>query len=234
MKLIFEHATDNTPTVSTFQFVPERPVSFTAGQFVEVTIPHDQADSRGTKRWFTISSSPSDEKISITTKFAAEDGSSFKEALRSLQPGDSITISDPMGDFVLPKLVQTPLVFVAGGIGITPFLSIFQWLKTSNEARPIKFLQAVSNEDEIGFQDIIEASKQHVTTIVSQPSAAWGGQRGHLTAEMILGLEQPTDDTLVYISGPESLVDTLTHGLIKAGLNKHQIVGDYFPNYPSE
>lgn len=139
-----------------------------------------------------------------------------------------------MGDFVLPKLVQTPLVFIAGGIGVTPFLSIFQWLKATNEERPIKFLLAVANEDEIGFQDIFESAKQHATIVVSQPSPAWGGERGHLSAEMILGLEQPTDDTFVYISGPESLVENLTHDLIKAGLNKHQVVGDYFPNYPAE
>ena len=234
MRLTFDHATDDTPTISTFYFKSEQPVSFTAGQFVEVTIPHDKADSRGPKRWFTLSSSPTDDKISITTKFTAENGSTFKQALRSLQPGDSVTISDPMGDFVLPKLVQTPLIFVAGGIGVTPFLSIFQWLKATNEERPIKFLQAVSNEDEIGFQDVFEAAKQHATIVVSQPSAAWGGERGRLSAEMILGLEQPTDDTLVYISGPETLVETLTHDLLKSGLKKHQVVGDYFPNYPSE
>ena len=234
MKLTYETTTEDTATVATFFFAPEQQLSYTAGQFVEVTIPHDNADNRGTKRWFTLSSSPTDDKISITTKFATENGSTFKQALRSLVSGDVITISDPMGDFVLPKLVQTPLVFIAGGIGVTPFLSIFQWLKATNEERPIKFLLAVANEDEIGFQDIFESAKQHATIVVSQPSPAWGGERGHLSAEMILGLEQPTDDTFVYISGPESLVENLTHDLIKAGLNKHQVVGDYFPNYPAE
>ena len=234
MQITFDHFEDNTPTISSFYFTPEQPVSYTAGQFIELTIPHDQADQRGTKRWFTLSSSPTDDKISITTKFTSENGSSFKQALRHLKSGEVLTISDPMGDFVLPKLVQTPLVFVAGGIGITPFLSIFQWLKATHEERPIKFLQAVSNEDEISFMGILDDIKQHATFLVSQPSAAWGGERGHLSAEIILGLEKPTDDTLVYISGPESLVETLTKDLIAAGLNKNQIVGDYFPNYPAE
>ncbi len=234
MQITFDHSEDNTPTVITFYFVPEKPVNYTAGQFVELTVPHKHADKRGTKRWFTLSSSPTKAKISITTKFAAKDGSSYKQALRALKPGDNLTISEPMGDFVLPKLVQTPLVFVAGGIGITPFLGIFQWLKDTNEERPIKMLQAVSNEDEIGFVDILDDIKQHATIVVSQPSAAWGGERGHLSAEMILGLEQPTDDTLIYISGPELLVETLTKDLRAAGLKKHQVVGDYFPGYASE
>lgn len=234
MKIIFDHSEDNTPTVSTFFFVPERPVSYTAGQFIELTVPHMLADKRGTKRWFTLSSSPTDDKISITTKFAVKDGSSYKQALRNLTAGDNLTISDPMGDFVLPKLVQTPLVFVAGGIGITPFLSIFQWLKATGEKRPIKFLEAVTNEDEIGFVDILDDIKQHATILVSQPSAAWGGERGRLSTEMILGLEQPTADTLIYISGPESLVETLTKDLLATGLKKHQVIGDYFPGYPNE
>lgn len=234
MKIIFDHSEDNTPTVSTFFFVPERPVSYTAGQFIELTVPHMLADKRGTKRWFTLSSSPTDDKISITTKFAVKDGSSYKQALRNLTAGDNLTISDPMGDFVLPKLVQTPLVFVAGGIGITPFLSIFQWLKATGEKRPIKFLEAVTNEDEIGFVDILDDIKQHATILVSQPSAAWGGERGRLSTEMILGLEQPTADTLIYISGPESLVETLTKDLLATGLKKHQVIGDFFPGYPNE
>lgn len=234
MHITFDHFEDNTPTVKTFFFTSDQPISYTAGQFVELTVPHDKPDSRGPKRWFTLSSSPSQSKLSITTKFASSNGSSFKQAMLLLKPGASLTVSDPMGDFVLPKLVQTPLVFVAGGIGVTPFLSIFQWLKDTGEQRPIKFLQAVSSEEEIGFQDIFEDIKQHATIIVSQPTAAWGGQRGHLSAEIILGLEQPAADTMVYISGPESLVEKLTKDLRAAGLDKHQIVGDYFPGYPNE
>lgn len=234
MQIIFDHVEDNTPSVKTFFFTSERPVAYTAGQFVELTIPHDTPDSRGTKRWFTLSSSPTQPKLSITTKFAANNGSSYKRAMLALKSGTKVTVSDPMGDFVLPKLVQTPLVFVAGGIGVTPFLSIFKWLKDSGEQRPIKFLQAVSNEDEIGFQDIFDDIKQHATIIVSQPTAAWGGERGHLGAQLILGLEEPAADTIVYISGPESLVEKLTKDLLATGLNKHQIVGDYFPGYPSE
>lgn len=234
MQITFDHVDNNTPTVSTFYFVPERPVSYTAGQFIRLTLPHEPADDRGVKRWFTLSSSPTDELISITTKFAKKDGSSFKQTLQNLKAGDTATISDPMGDFVLPKLVQTPLVFVAAGIGITPFLSIFKWLKVTGEDRPIKLIQAVNNEDEIGFVDIFDKVNQHATVVVSQPSAAWGGERGHLSAELILGLGDPTADTLIYVSGPESLVETLVKDLRASGLEKHQIVADYFPGYSSQ
>lgn len=234
MEITLDQVVQNAKNIATFYFKPEKPVIYTAGQFVELTLPHKNPDNRGIKRWFTLSSSPTSEKISITTKFSEHSSSTFKLALSKLAVGDKLSLSEPMGDFVLPKLIQTPLIFVAGGIGITPFLSMLQWLTQTHEARPIKLLQAVATEDEIAFQDILDAAGQHATIVVSDPSPAWGGEHGHLSAEMIIGLKQPSDDTLIYVAGPEPLVETLTKDLIKTGVKKNQIVADYFPGYPSD
>lgn len=231
MTVTFERVVEEADNISTFYFSSSKAVHYTAGQFIELTIKHNHPDSRGIKRWFTLSSSPTDDLLSITTKFARENGSSYKKALKKLKPGDEAEMSEPMGDFVLPKLIQTPLVFVAGGIGITPFKSILSWLNKVQEERPIKLLVGVNNEDEMVFQDIIHKSKIHYTTIVKNPSSAWGGEIGVLSAEMILGLEEPTEDTLIYISGPEPMVEKLEKDLKKAGINKHQLVLDFFPNY---
>jgi ferredoxin-NADP reductase len=231
MKVVLEHVVNETENIRTFFFKTEKPVYFTAGQFAEWTIKHADEDERGIKRWFTISSSPTDEFVSLTTKFAGDKSSSFKKALFKLEPGDEILMSDPMGDFVLPKLTQTPLIFVAGGIGITPFHSILSWLAATGEQRPIKLLYGVRNENEIIFQETFNKAGVHATVVVSEPDAAWGGERGRITAELIMGLEKPSDDTLVYVSGPEPMVEALEEELPKAGLGKRQFVGDYFPNY---
>jgi len=233
MQVTLDHAKDEAANIRTFYFKPEKPVHYTAGQFIELFIPHKQPDSRGIKRWFTLSSPPTDEFLTITTKFAGAKSSSFKKALFKLQPGTELRMADPMGDFVLPKLIQTPLVFVAGGIGITPFHSMLGWLAATNEQRPIKLLYSVRNEDEIVFQETFAKAGVQPTIIVSEPSAAWGGERGHLSAELILGLEKPTEDTLVYVSGPEPMVETLEKDLHKAGLRKTQFVSDFFPGYPA-
>ncbi|MDB5164935.1 MAG: hypothetical protein JWL89_561 [Candidatus Saccharibacteria bacterium] len=232
MKVIFDHSESEAEHIRTFYFKPEKPVHFTAGQFAEWTLKHDNPDNRGIRRWFTISSSPTQEFVTITTKYAGDDkSSSFKKALFSVEPGQELQMSDAMGDFVLPKLVQTSLIFVAGGIGITPFHSILGWLADTNETRPIRLLYGVHNEDEIIFQPTFERAKQHATIVVKEPSSAWGGQRGQLSAELILGLEQPSEDTLVYVSGPEPMVESLQKDLRAAGLKNHQFVGDFFPNY---
>lgn len=233
MQVVFDHHKDEADNIRIFYFKPERQLDYTAGQFIELTLKHKNPDDRGQKRWFTLSSSPTEELLSITTKWADEKQSSFKKALWELKPGDELEMSEAMGDFVLPKLIQTKLVFVAGGIGITPFHSIMSWLKDVNEERSIKLLHAVRNEDEIVFQDTFNEAGLHVTTIVSNPSSAWGGERGRLDAEKIIGLTEPDEDTLIYVSGPEPMTESLEKDLKKAGIKPAQLVLDFFPNYQS-
>lgn len=232
MKAVFDHSTAEADNIRTFYFKPARPVQYTAGQYTELHLPHKKPDKRGTKRWFTLSSPPGEAFLTITTKYAGDDtSSSFKKTLFGLESGTEVDMAEPMGDFVLPKLVQTPLVFVAGGIGLTPFHSMLEWLYETMEERPIKFLYGVRSEDEIIFQDTFQRTGVEPTIVVSEPSDAWGGERGRITAELILGLEKPSDDTLVYVSGPEPMVQALAKDLRKAGLDKRQIVTDEFPNY---
>ncbi len=233
MKVIFDHAREEAADISSFYFKPERPVHYTAGQFIELTLKHQHPDSRGIKHWFSLSSSPTEEMLSITTKFAGKDKtSSFKKALIKLQPDAELNMSDPMGDFVLPKLIQTPLIFVAGGMGITPYHSILSWLAETGETRPVKLIYGVRSEEEIIFQDTFVKAGIQPIIIVSEPSPAWGGERGRLSVELILGLGKPTDDSLIYISGPEAMVESLGRDLQEAGIKQHQLVLDSFPGYP--
>jgi ferredoxin-NADP reductase len=234
MKVVLDHTRDEAANIRTFFFKSEQPLQYTAGQYTQLTVPHNRPDKRGEKRWFTLSSSPTDDFLTITTKFAGAEASSFKKALFKLEPGTELNMADSMGDFVLPKLLQTPLIFVAGGIGITPFHSILTWLTATKEERPIKLLYGVRNEDEIIFQDTFNKAGVRATIVVSEPEAAWGGERGRLSADLIMGLEKPSEDSLVYVSGPEPMVQQLAKDLKKAGLKPNQIVVDEFLNYTAD
>ena len=230
MTVTFEKSEHEAPHIKTFYFKPEKPVRYTAGQFIELTLPHDQPDDRGIKRYFTLSSSPMDDLLTITTKIVS-DNSSFKRTLNELKKGARVTMAEPMGDFVLPKDPSIPLVFVAGGMGITPYHSIFRWQHDMNETRDIRFLYAVSQEDDIIFQDTFDDVGVHATIIVSEPSSAWGGERGHLTAEHILKLAEPAPDALIYMAGPEPMIESLEKDLHKLDIPKQRLVLDFFPGY---
>ena len=231
MKVTLHHTENVGPHIRTFYFEPERPVQYTAGQFVEITLPLEHPDERGKRREFTLSSSPTEEFLSITTRYSIEKPSSFKKALFKLKDGAELTMTEPMGDFVLPKLIQTPLVFVAGGMGITPFRSMFKWLSDTLEERNIQFIYGVRTEDDIIVQPEMDDAKIHATILVSDPTPAWGGVRGRITAERIMGLKDIDENTLVYLSGPESMVEDLSGDLRSLGLSYHHIVTDAFHGY---
>ncbi len=211
--------------IASFYFKPPHKVEFTAGQFTEIYLPHNNPDKRGQKRWFTISSSPDEEHLAITTKRTSSNGSTFKDTLWRLKPGSPVDLAQPMGDFVLPKDRAIPLVFVAGGIGITPYRSMLKWLEYTKEERDIELLWAISEPKDAIFMDLLNRS----VVVIKQYEKSEGKR---LEIAEILSRAHSHKNTRIYISGPEPMVETLTVGLEKAGVAKNALVSDYFPGYP--
>jgi len=220
--------------VRTFYFKPERPIHYTSGQFIEMYLPHERPDERGEKHWFTLTSSPTEKLLSITTKYAAKKASTFKKALFGLKPSDVVKIVEPMGDFVLPKDASIPLVFVAGGIGVTPFHSMAKWLTDTGEKRQIQVLLAANKPQDVLFEKLFSDYGAQVTVIVSEPAPNWKGQVGRLSAEKIFEIIDKSNSKRIYVSGPEPMVEALEQDLQKHGIKKSQLVLDFFPGYTAD
>jgi glycine betaine catabolism B len=231
MNVIFDHSEDAADHIKTFWFKPEKPVRYTAGQFTELYLPHPDADSRGQRRWFTLSSSPTDPLLSITTKFAPNLSSTFKEILQQIEPGTPLKLAEPMGDFVLPKDPTIPLLFVASGIGITPMYSMIKYLNDTGERRNIHLIYAVTRASEIAFEDLFNQYGVGLTIILKEPPDEYRGETGSLDADRILQLVDNTGKSLFYLSGPEPMVETFMKELKVKGIDEHRLVTDYFPGY---
>lgn len=210
-----------TPHVSTFFFKPDRPFHYTAGQFIELYLPHSNADDRGQRRWFTLSSSPTEELLAITTKCAAK-SSSFKQELFALKVGESVHITQAMGDFVLPRDTSIPLLFVIIGMGVTPMRSMLQWLADNSQPRDITSLYSASTKKDIIFKDTVDQNSRSTTYFVD-------GQR--LTSQDITQQAATLQDPFIYISGPEEIVEVLVAELREQGVPNARLVTDYFPGY---
>lgn len=222
MKAQLHHVHDESSTIRTFFFRPERTLRFVAGQFIELTLPHADADDRGVKRWFTLSSAPGHELISITTKHA-DQSSTFKQRLWSLSPGDDVDISEAMGDFVLPKDDTQKLIWIAGGVGITPFHSIVQWLIDTKQSRRIQFLYSVQKQDDVVFSDTWNQPYIDAQYFVNEPS---------LTAQKIVELVDGIDGKQIFISGPEPMTEAIVEQFKNEyGITQDQLITDYFPGY---
>jgi ferredoxin-NADP reductase len=226
--ITFVNKQPHTPDICTYWFKPYQPLDYLPGQYVEVTVEHAPADERGPKRWFTLWSSPTEDLLAITTRHTPG-GSSFKQALAGLNPGQVIQISEAMGDFVLPKDETVELLFVVAGIGITPIRSMAKWLIDSGSSRPVTVLYAGrSFRDFVATTELAKAHF-HVQKITENPPADWPGTKGKLGAHNIL--ELATKKPLIYISGAEPMVKDLQSQLIAASFPAERIIIDDFPGY---
>ena len=231
MDVTLQHIEDVADSIKVFWFKPDRAIRHVAGQFTQIHLPLELMDERGDKHWFTISSSPTEELIGITTKFTSNEGSAFKQALGRLQPGTKLTLAEPMGDFVLPKDTSIPLLFVAGGIGVTPYRSMIKWLNDTKEQRDVHLVYSVREPGELAFLDLFQSHDMTFTPIVTEPDVDWQGGTGLLSAERILASADADHRTLIYISGPEPMVEQFVKDLKQAGIPAHRLVTDYFPGY---
>lgn len=222
MKLTLSRIFNQTPQIVTYSFTPERPLRYIAGQFIELTIHHNDPDSRGIRRWFTLSSSPTEKYLSITTKHDVSAQSTFKKNLHLLKVGDIVECSEAMGDFVLPKAEDIPLLLIAGGIGITPYRSMIKWLIDSGQSRIIQLVYSAHQSSDLLFKDILnQPFIQFVPYTATEK----------LTAEIISELCDGIENKQLYIAGPEPMAERLSKDFIVLGTKRHQIVTDYFPGY---
>lgn len=212
-----------TPSVSTFFFKPEQQFKYTAGQFIELYLPHDDPDDRGLRRWFTLSSSPTEDLLSITTK-RADKHSTFKLQLFNLNVGQTVHITQAMGDFVLPRDATIPLVFVIIGMGITPMHSMLQWLSDTKQTRDITSLYAARSTKDIIFKSLVEEHSKSTQYFVD-------GTR--LTTNDIISASNKLNHPMIYLSGPEEIVEVLVAELREQGVSNARLVTDYFPGYGS-
>ena len=232
MRVAFSHSDRLTPTITTFWFHTNQTYKHQAGQFSELIIPHKNPDKRGTRRWFTLSSAPSEDLASITTKFTNKNGSSFKRALSELKPGAEVNLTEPMGDFTLPNDPRTPIVLVAGGIGVTPARSMVKALVDSNERRDITLFYAANSQEEFVFTDIFSKYKPLTfVPVVKQPPQNYSGESGMLDIEIIKRHTDKLESAQIYISGPPQMVSGIKSLLKDSGVRRRQIVTDYFPGY---
>lgn len=221
-----------TPTAWEFTFQPARPISFRPGQYLELTVPHERADARGSRRVFSISSAPTVEGAVSVAMRMPERSSSFKRAILELEPGARLTATSVGGDFLLPSDPAAPVLLIAGGIGVTPFLSQLAHDRRRGIDRDVVVIYSVRSSDEIGFDDELS----HDTVLLVSPeepgdlpaSWRWIGT-GPLTGALISEAVPDAAARAPYVSGAPDLVTEVRSHL--RGLGAKRVKTDYFSGY---
>jgi len=228
MKLHLILKKQETPDVESFQFQPAEPLTWKPGQFLHYVLHHEPTDNRGSDRWFTVSSAPHEGHVMITTRFTAVQGSSFKTALAGLKVGDAIEVSDIDGDFTIED-TNASYVFIAGGIGVTPFRSILKDAEHAGVKLNVTLLYA-NRDENIPYKTELELMAK---------------QNSGLKIHYFLGPKRIDDAAIrnlvpdlskphFYVSGPEPMVEAFGPMLQSMGVPKEHIRQDWFPGYPAE
>jgi ferredoxin-NADP reductase/Na+-translocating ferredoxin:NAD+ oxidoreductase RnfD subunit len=235
---------------STFEYIFDnytnkfKNFKFKAGEYLEWTLDHKNPDNRSIRRYFTISSAPGSGEIKFATKFPPADESTFKKALKEIKIGDKVYATQLGGDFLLPKNSKTNLALIAGGIGITPFISQLRDLENKQEHRNITLFYCVRGFADIAYveeiKNIINTDKINlrIVFVVGEENKSleesyknFFYEYGFLKMEILNKYLQNLTNTQFYISGPNSLVDMLKTALHTSKVSNNNIHTDYFPGF---
>ncbi|MFA6969752.1 MAG: FAD-dependent oxidoreductase [Candidatus Paceibacterota bacterium] len=165
-----------------------------------------------------------------------EPESSFKRALKAMQVHDTISVSQLAGDFVLPKDTEKKLVFIAGGIGVTPFRGMVQYLIDTEDERPVTLLYSNKTADEIAYRKVFCTAAEvlgmkTVYALTDEPTPVPGTHSGFIDGALIAREIPDYKDCVFYISGPHGMVTAFEKTLREMGVSRFSIKTDYFPGF---
>lgn len=222
--LTYEGTKEDTPGVTTFIFKGSPSVAWEPGQYYVYGLPAAIADRRTALRPFTVASAPSEHRLHITTRLPKQP-SVFKQKLLELKPGAKVYAAGPFGFFTLGKGKS---VFLAGGIGVTPFRSMILELANRGTMPDITLLYA-NRDEHIPFkQEFDKVAAAHPSFKVHYLTSP-----ERLDAQAVKPYVSTTGDTTYYLSGPKPFVESLSRELNEdLGIAKSQLKHDSFKGYP--
>jgi ferredoxin-NADP reductase len=222
-----------TSNVTSFRFPKPEGLDYKAGQFLFVTI---NPSGKELSKHFSFSSSPTEkEHIEFTKKFT---DSEFSAALKTLKPGDWARIDAPYGTFTFEGERQK-IGLLAGGIGITPLISICKFCTDKRLGTKVTLLYGCRTASDIAFKRELETMQQQnsnlkVVFTVNEPESGWKGAVGVINADMVKREIPDYLETMFYTCGPPAMVEVMEKLVESLGLPKTQLKREYFAGYTPE
>jgi ferredoxin-NADP reductase len=223
----------------TMAFYFEKPpgFAFTAGQFISMTLIHPpETDARGDTRAFSIASAPYERNLMITTRMR---DTAFKRTLKKLTRGEPIQIRGPFGSLTLRDDAVETAVFLAGGIGITPFRSIVLQAGHQKQAKQIFLFYCNRRAEDAAFLDELKQLESAnpnykcVATLTKPRDSKreWDGEKGYINKTMLLKFIQDLQEPIYYIAGPPGMVLSMQEELKTAGVRSDHVRAEQFAGY---
>ena len=220
-----------------FHFAKPTGFKFTAGQAMNVSlIDPPETDGKGNSRTFSIVSAPHESELAIATRMR---DTAFKRVLKANSAGGRVSVRGPAGTFTLDPGDARPAVFLAGGIGVTPFVSMLRDAVHTRLARDLWLFYSNRRPEDAAFlEELAALPKRHsrchfVGTMVEmdKSSRPWNGETGFLDRAMLQRHLKGLAANVYYVAGPPGLVEAMQKMLVAAGVAEEAIHTDEFFGY---
>ena len=223
----------------TMSFHFERPsqFDFTPGQSADVTLFNPpESDSEGDTRTFSIASSPFENQLMFATRMR---DTAFKRSLKKAPVGTEVKIDSAMGSFTLHKNSAKPAVFLAGGIGITPFLSIVRQADHDRLGHKLYLIYSNRRPQDTPFLEALQTLETSnpnfqlvcTMTAMEQSQNEWQGETGLINKEMLSRHLTNLQGPIYYVAGPPAMVAGLRKMLVGADVDEDDIRSEDFAGY---
>jgi ferredoxin-NADP reductase len=220
-----------------FHFAKPADFKFKPGQSMNVSVVDPpETDAKGNARTFSIVSAPHESELVIATRMR---DTAFKRVLKGMAAGGRVGLRGPAGLFTLDPADSRPAAFLAGGIGVTPFVSVLREAAHSGLARDLWLFYSNRRPEDAAFLDeLMVLPKRNpkirfVGTMVEmdKSSRSWSGERGFLDRAMLERHLKSLAGNVYYVAGPPGLVDAMQKMLTGAGVPEDAIHTDEFIGY---
>ena len=196
-------------------------MTFLPGQFAWITVQNSPFSD--TEHPFSISSSA---ERSNCLSFTIREFGNFTRGIKNLQPGQRVWVDGPYGAFSVDRQTHAKgFAFIAGGVGITPMMSMLRTLADRRDQRPLLLIYANKDWENVIFREEIEQLKENLNLrlvhVIENPSENWHGEKGFISLEMLERiLPKPTqrNDWEIFICGPEPMMNSVENNLSKLGV----------------
>jgi predicted ferric reductase len=210
----------------TLRFDGPKP-DFKPGQFMLVNLVRGGEVSEAHP--YTISSSPAEDKLAISPKAIGD----FSASVKDTKVGDKAYIEAPYGVFSYKEVEGRKLVFVAGGIGITPFMSMLRYMRdTRDELGEVTLIWGNKTERDIAFRDELSALEHELSALrvvhVMSGQEDWEGETGYITPELVRKYSGSLEDREIFICGPPIMREKLTKALRADGVPQSRLHYEIF------
>ncbi len=216
-----------------FRFGKPDGMRFRAGQTIDLVLPATCGEPQA-RHAFSIASAPYEDHVEVATRMR---DSAFKRALGALVPGDKVSGDGPFGSLGLPADPARDVLLVAGGIGVTPFLSILRQASRDGGPRRLCLVYSNRRREEAAYLDELEQLAETVpgfrlvSVMTREPLTRGAGPQGHVNATVLgaarAGLHRP----LCLIAGPPAMVGAVREGLVASGVAEDDVRDEVFFGY---